>query len=490
MKTLKKLIFATFLLGGLGLLSEAALAQETAAPSVRDAVTGYEGSAHQTFQGVATDWSGHHVVYSKPEPGSDAENAVQQDPRYWMQQIRRARPDADEAEDVSANAEGNHTKKNRHRKSKLTRDWSQSLGTGGTVGNEMFPATFTSTTSASCDSAGNPDYAAFNTSLAGSGTQASLVAFDNLYATTCSGTVPLTYWAYNTGGTILTSPTLSSDGTQLAFVQSVASVANLVILKWRKTPATHSFSATTANGTPNLTAGTFAASDVGAQITAGTGIPTGTTIIAVLTSSTATMSANATAGGARTVTINAETVTLPGVPPTVTNANYHSCTAPCMTTIAFNGNPNDTNSSAFDTFINPDTVYAGDNAGKLHKFTNIFTTAASPSEVTTGGWPVTVGASALSSPIADVNTHNIFVGDSAGNLRYVRDTGSGTGVLAEPGARHASEPLLLLSAAAWLTVHYWTSQPRRFSGSNHLPKALLPLSLTRWSRRTRRWRTP
>ena len=35
-----------------------------------------------------------------------------------------------------------------------------------------------------------------------------------------------------------------------------------------------------------------------------------------------------------------------------------------------------------------------------------------------------------SSPVADVNTHNIFVGDAAGNLRYVRDTGSTTGTCA------------------------------------------------------------
>ena len=55
----------------------------------------------------------------------------------------------------------------------------------------------------------------YNTSVAASGTQASIVAYDNLY-TGCTGTVPSTYWAYNTGGTIATSVVLSFDGTQIA----------------------------------------------------------------------------------------------------------------------------------------------------------------------------------------------------------------------------------------------------------------------------------
>jgi hypothetical protein len=61
--------------------------------------------------------------------------------------------------------------------------------------------------------------------------QASIGAFDNLYSG-CTGTVPSVYWAYDTGGTVVTSPALSGDGKQIAFVQTVGAVADLVLLKW------------------------------------------------------------------------------------------------------------------------------------------------------------------------------------------------------------------------------------------------------------------
>ena len=82
-----------------------------------------------------------------------------------------------------------------------------------------------------------PDYVVYNTGLGGASvTQASVVAYDNLYQG-CGGATPLLYWAYNTGGEILTSPVLSLDGTQVAFVQTTGGapgVASLVILKWHK----------------------------------------------------------------------------------------------------------------------------------------------------------------------------------------------------------------------------------------------------------------
>jgi hypothetical protein len=77
------------------------------------------------------------------------------------------------------------------------------------------------------------------TSLAGGADgQATIAAFNNLYPG-CGGTVPSLRWAYNTAdaGTtqsIKTSVVLSSDGTQVAFVQAPATgAASLVVLKWR-----------------------------------------------------------------------------------------------------------------------------------------------------------------------------------------------------------------------------------------------------------------
>jgi hypothetical protein len=113
------------------------------------------------------------------------------------------------------------------------RDWAMSLGPGATVGAGQFPAKFSfSVTKASCVGAAQPDFVAFNTGVAGSSTQATIVAFDNLYSG-CMGIVPQTYWAYNTGGTALTSIALSLDGSQIAFVQSSAGQAQLVLLKWQ-----------------------------------------------------------------------------------------------------------------------------------------------------------------------------------------------------------------------------------------------------------------
>ena len=137
------------------------------------------------------------------------------------------------------------------------------------------------------------------------------------------------------------------------------------------------------------TAGTFSAADVGAQITA-TGIPAGDTIAAFANSTHATLATAATATAAgRAATVHAETAVLPGVAPTVANGSYRACTAPCMTTIAFNGTPNDTNSSPYYVFSGPDAdaIFVGDSTGKLHKFTGVFN--GTPAEVTTGGFPVT-----------------------------------------------------------------------------------------------------
>jgi len=49
----------------------------------------------------------------------------------------------------------------------------------------------------------------------------------------CGGTVPSTYWAYDTDGTASTSIVLSIDGSQIALVQTESGVATLVILAWQ-----------------------------------------------------------------------------------------------------------------------------------------------------------------------------------------------------------------------------------------------------------------
>jgi hypothetical protein len=71
------------------------------------------------------------------------------------------------------------------------------------VGAGNYPAKFSfDITTANCGNAAQPDFVVFNTSVATSG-QASVVAYDNLYSGCATGTVPSTYWAYNTGGAVV-----------------------------------------------------------------------------------------------------------------------------------------------------------------------------------------------------------------------------------------------------------------------------------------------
>jgi hypothetical protein len=102
-------------------------------------------------------------------------------------------------------------------------------GAHSTVQPNAFPAKYgASLTSASC-----ADFIIYPTGMTGSSSAASIVAYDNLYASCSSGgTVPSVYWAYNTGGAVTTSPVLSLDGSQVAYVQSNGTTASLVLLKW------------------------------------------------------------------------------------------------------------------------------------------------------------------------------------------------------------------------------------------------------------------
>jgi len=110
----------------------------------------------------------------------------------------------------------------------------------------------------------------------------------------------------------------------------------------------------------------------------------------------------------------------------VTNGGLEGCGGPgsCDVQIALSGSPQVTNSSPFYDYSR-DALYVGDNAGKLHKFSPVL--EGTLTEVT-GSWPITVHASTvLSSPVLDNGSGNIFVGDAAGTLSFVKDTFSSVG---------------------------------------------------------------
>jgi hypothetical protein len=141
---------------------------------------------------------------------------------------------------------------------------------------------------------------------------------------------------------------------------------------------------------------------------------------------------------------NNGTPALPVTPATATLANYQSCTAPCMATLAFSGNHNDTFSSPYYSYSD-DTVYVGDDSGYLHQFTGVF--EGTPAE-TTGTWPLRLSTTQkLSSPVYDSGTGHVIVGDFGGIL-YSVTASSGTlfGQTVSIGDAIADAPLVDSSA--------------------------------------------
>jgi len=111
-------------------------------------------------------------------------------------------------------------------------------------------------------------------------------------------------------------------------------------------------------------------------------------------------------------------------------------TISCLIGLRF-GNAASSSESAPFYVYNSDTLYVGDDSGKLHKFINVFGVSGStPSEVIGSGWPVTVnaGTAHLHSPIYDSGSGNIFIGDLAGNGYYVKEVGSSVGVCSSGSA--------------------------------------------------------
>ncbi len=115
-------------------------------------------------------------------------------------------------------------RRKRHHRRHVKIDWAVSLE-NGFVPQNQFPAKYRFDFSTEdC----NSDYVLFGLTVT-SGTQANLVGINNLYTEAspqCNGGSPWVAFAYNTvtqaGGQIRTSPTLSADGTKVAFVESTS----------------------------------------------------------------------------------------------------------------------------------------------------------------------------------------------------------------------------------------------------------------------------
>ena len=117
----------------------------------------------------------------------------------------------------------------------------------------MYPAKFGFDPNAAVTVANCPtDFIVFPVNVTGSATQPNLVGFNQLYSGTAPGPVGIcnrapsgsdtgiaaeTFWSYNVhaaGGQVATSPTLSIDGTKVAFVESAAATtAHFHVLAWK-----------------------------------------------------------------------------------------------------------------------------------------------------------------------------------------------------------------------------------------------------------------
>ena len=170
------------------------------------------------------------------------------------------------------------------------------------------------------------------------------------------GTVPMVYWAYNTGGTVTTSPVFSGDGTQIAFVQTDgAGHGNLVLVRWAP-------------------------------------------------------SASETIGNPMTLTRLANT-SYPGC--------TAPCMTSTVLTDSSMTPHGDTNSSVFYDY-GDDIAFVGDNGGWLHKISPVFNGVPAEVRSAGWPVQVNPGApTALTSPVYDGTSGRAFVADVGGFLYRV-----------------------------------------------------------------------
>ena len=387
-----------------------------------------------------TDWSSQRLIFSNPGTEQDAwANGthdrwlkIVNNPRYVLQQLHRHAPaqgpaaeyvDAlEKAAQANASAAATQIPPSKD-KGKLKRDWSEGILTGAVLPN-AFPATF-------AVNYGQPncagDFALYPTGSSGSSSAATIIAYNNLYDTACASfSAPEVYWAYNTttattgGAWVAGSPTLSADGTKVAFIENSTTGPYLVVVKWSPLTLT---GCSYASGTTTLKcSGGFNGGDVGATVSSSlSGIPPGDTIINFASSTTVHLAtaATATKSGA-TILLTSYTASAPYTFPTASR-NIVACLAPCMTVTALTGAAGNTFSSPYYDYAS-DSLYIGDDQSHLYKFTPVFNGAAAAPTV------ITLNSTAyyVASPVYDSTSGCVFVGDSQGYLYKVNSGIPGT----------------------------------------------------------------
>jgi hypothetical protein len=365
--------------------------------------------AEVTYQPLpmVNDWSMRHEVYRHFGPMT-AMLSLQQDHRAqfsWRRHLpmssgnwhRRNLEEPSSGDDRRTEWErfSSRFSRTRNLRQMINRDWSISLGAGGTPLN-MYPAKFSFDVNAPASCAN--DFVVFPIAAIGSATQPNLAAFNNLYSGTAGGTgtcnrtpsgidsgvAATVYWSYDVngiGGSVPTSPALSLDGTKVAFVESApGQAAHFHVLAWKNGDGQ------SAANLQDVLVPTIISTFVAAAPVAGSG--------------------------------------------TATDISLGSSTA-----------GTDTLSSPFIDYSR-DLAYVGNDAGTLYRIKNVFFTVdpscsgsikPAPSIDTSWGsnGAVTVGAgscggttsSELTGPVLDSVTGNVLVGCSDGKLYGFNSSG-------------------------------------------------------------------
>jgi hypothetical protein len=309
--------------------------------------------------GVPQDWSQHHIVFSRDALARHPD-LIDREPRIRYQEMQRWQVPS------FGVFQGADPLPTATKKTGLGRDWN--VGMAGHIQADTFPAKYSFDPSAAPDCTN--DYVVFGLNIAetpsGSGGNANLVAFHNLYVdpagdglcpvrTSGAGlTAPTSLFAYNIttvhGGSILTSPVLSEDGKKIAFVESIPANAGLGIAAQA---IFHVLTWTAGQGTP---LDSFA--------------PTMTNV--------------------------------PLIPP-----------SPLATA-------DDTTSSPWVDYTT-DTAYVGADNGVLYQIVGVF---KSGSTLSGSPWPIKLTGTGLTSPVLDANLGLLMVGGYVNGTLYQVDLNS------------------------------------------------------------------
>ncbi|HEV7217879.1 MAG TPA: hypothetical protein VGN39_03310 [Terriglobales bacterium] len=163
----------------------------------------------ETHFGYPQDWSSRHIVMTGNDDSAALKAGVTEPRHVYNMVMRRAAIEASK-------------RRRRPRKNAMKVDWAVSLENGFVPANQS-PAKYGfDVTKESC----NNDFVLLGLTVV-SGVQANIVGINNLYTEAipkCNSGTPWVSFAYNTvtqgGGKITTSPSISEDGTKVAFVET------------------------------------------------------------------------------------------------------------------------------------------------------------------------------------------------------------------------------------------------------------------------------